>query len=120
MANSPLTVEKKTDMPPPESTGPEAAFKLLRELYDNDVSDSENKPPSRTTRKDHSQYKEETEKTGQQSDYEFADISDPEKQYDLIMDKIMNMDEEEYQAYKKKHPWPGEFQYPSVRSDDGK
>ncbi|KFZ12176.1 hypothetical protein V502_07225 [Pseudogymnoascus sp. VKM F-4520 (FW-2644)] len=77
-------------------------------------SDSKNKPPSTTrkghshaTRKDHGHHEAETEKTDEESDYEFADVSDPGEQHDPIMNKMMNMDEEEYQAYKKKHPWPG-------------
>jgi hypothetical protein len=94
----------------------------------NDTGDSKNKTPRRTTRKrhrhatrnDHGHHEEEMKKTDPESDYEFADVSDPEEQYDLIMDKMMNMDEEEYQAYKKKHPWPNEFPCLSISSDEGK
>lgn len=49
MANSLLTVEK-TDMPPPESTGPEAAFKLLRELYDSDSDEEEEEEEEEKTK----------------------------------------------------------------------
>lgn len=65
-------------------------------------------PLRRATRKDHGHHEAEMKKTDQESDYEFADVSDPEEQYDFIMDKMMNMDEDQYQAYKKKHPRPSE------------
>ncbi|KFY71332.1 hypothetical protein V499_08466 [Pseudogymnoascus sp. VKM F-103] len=73
----------------------------------SNVSDSKKKNPlRRATRKDHGHHEAEMKKTDQESDYEFADVSDPEEQYDFIMDKMMNMDEDQYQAYKKKHPRP--------------
>ncbi|OBT51424.1 hypothetical protein VE04_06848 [Pseudogymnoascus sp. 24MN13] len=58
------------------------------------TSDAENMPPSN----DHGHHEAEMKKTDQESDYEFADVSDPEEQYDFIMDKMMNMDEDQYQA----------------------
>lgn len=77
---------------------------------------SKNKAPSMTrkghshaTREGHSLHEAETEKIDEESDYEFADVSDPAEQCTLVMNKMLNMDDEEFKEYKKKHPWPSEL-----------
>lgn len=130
------------DSPSSPGTGQDAAapndssdFKNMPPTNDSDAenmplssaSGSKNMTPSMTrngrghaTRKDHGHHEAETEKTDEESDYEFADVSDPAEQCKLVINKMLNMDDEEFKEYKKRHPWPSEFPYPSVTSDDGK
>lgn len=61
----------------------------------------------------------ETENADEEFDYEFADVSDHREKCMLIMNKVLNMNEEEYKAYRKNHPWPSEFTYPSINLYDG-
>ncbi|OBT89114.1 hypothetical protein VE02_01956 [Pseudogymnoascus sp. 03VT05] len=89
------------NMSSPGAVGPEVAFKYLREMYDEDEEDE-----AKGTQKDHVRHDAETENADEEFDYEFADVSDHEEQCNLIMNKMLNMNDEEFKAYEKKHPWP--------------